>query len=171
MFKKVLIPFFIALIFMACCGLFIKLLGEKSSIIFAQRGKSEKEKENCIKLDFRFLEVSNAQYTSTSRQIEIFLDEKAFSEQNLKALFDYLSKEYPEPKRLTIGISTNWEQLPLPVDCSPGANGISDTSDQKPEMFDHYQARYYRDEKLEYFIYYPVLNTDKFKRVVLKGNR
>jgi hypothetical protein len=138
---------------------------------FAQTVVPQKEDENCSKLNFHFLEISNAQYTSVSRQVEIFLDEKAFSEKNLKILFEHLSAKYSDTKRLVISVSTNWEQLPLPFDCSPGANGLSDTSDQKPVSFKYHQARFFKDEKVEYFIYYPILNTEKFKRVILKDSR
>jgi hypothetical protein len=126
--------------------------------------------EECEKLNFHFIVLSNESYMSFSRTVFVFLDEKAFNENNLRNLFAHLSKQYADKKRLSIVVWANWEQLPLPFDCSPAANRLSDTSDQKPNNFDFHEATYYKDEKAEYFRYNPVLKTDNFKTVVIKKN-
>ncbi|MEP6847315.1 MAG: hypothetical protein ABI999_00550 [Acidobacteriota bacterium] len=106
-------------------------------------------------------------YTSIVRHIEIFLDEKAFSETNLKKLFEYLSKQNPDPVHLTVVVKTNWAQLPMASDC-PGY-GVSEQPPD-PHEYDYLQATYYRRKDQEYFRYSPAPHVDQayFKTVEMK---
>ena len=46
-------------------------------------------------MDFHYLELDKYSYeTSTLKHIEIFIDEKAFTEKNLSTLLGYLSDKY-----------------------------------------------------------------------------
>lgn len=130
-----------------------------------------KAKDDCVTIDFHYLIVGDAQYTPISRQLHVFLDEKAFSEKNLKTLFNYLAQEYyPGKKRLTISVSTNWNQFYLPPACGSRGIGAGDASNDadEPETFEYHKAEYFRDEKEEYFTYNPKLKTEKVKKIILK---
>lgn len=125
-------------------------------------------KKDCVTIDFHYLIIENEQRTSTVRHIEVFLDEKAFSEENLKTLFTYLSNKHPETKILVVVVKTNWRQLPLPSDC-PGIGRSNQPA--RPDEYDYHQATYYRNEKIEYFRYNPILKTEDFKEIILKGKK
>lgn len=129
---------------------------------------SQNDKNDCFKFKFHYLELENVLYTSVVRHIEIFLDEKAFSEENLKTLFIYLSKKNPEPVHLTVVVHTNWAQIWYPSDCPPVA--ISEQP-VRPDEYDYLQATYYRRAKVEYFKYSPAIKVDasEFKQVVLRN--
>jgi hypothetical protein len=117
-------------------------------------------------MDFHYLIVADEQRSSVVRHVEVFLDEKAFSEENLKKLFAHLSPKYPAT-RLIIEVFTDWNQLPLPSDC-PGA-GTSNMPD-RPDLYDYHQAIYYNLPEREYFRYNPTkkIHSSEFKTVVLK---
>jgi hypothetical protein len=123
--------------------------------------------EDCEKINFRFIVLGTETYTPVSRQVFVFLDEKAFSENNLQNLFVYLAKQYTDKKILIINVWTNWEQIPLPVDCT--YTGIPHTGNEKPEEFKFHYASYRQDDKGTFFIYNPVLNTEKYKKVIIKS--
>jgi len=155
-------------VYIACGQVTTKLADEESGNVAAQTPVVQKQTEDCVRFKFHYLETENALYSPVVRHIEIFLDEKAFSEENLKTLFEYLSEKNPEPKHLTVVVHTNWAQLGFPSDC-PGI-GMSNMP-ARPDEYDYHQAIYYRREKVEYFRYSPALKVDQsqFKMVVLRG--
>lgn len=122
----------------------------------------------CHPLDFRYFILFNEKWTAKVRRIHIFLDERAYSKENLSKLFRYFSDKNPNPKHLTIEVSTNWRQLP---DCAP--IGLTNQPD-KPDKYDYYQAvfsRRYRGGLVEFFHYYPKLKSPEYKEVIMKGRR
>jgi hypothetical protein len=127
---------------------------------------------DCRTMGFHYLVLENSQWTSTVRRIEVFLDEKAFSEKNLSELFGYLSDNNPEPKHLTIVVHTNWNQLPYPSDCPP--YGLTNQP-SKPDEYDYHQAIFYRREiqgvVKEVYEYNPTLHTSDVKTVSLKRQK
>src|SRR6266498_55846 len=63
-------------------------------------------------VEFHYLIYKDAAYDfgrpeTAMRQIRVFMDEKAFSEENLKKLFAVLSHGYPDPDFLTVLVITN----------------------------------------------------------------
>ncbi len=133
--------------------------------LFVNPALSQRTTVDCADINFHYLITSDAQDTSVSRSVEVFLDNAAFSEKNLKILFAHLAKRYSRTKILIITVVTNWEQLPLPADCRSA--GISDLS-TKPENFEYHEARYFRNQETEFFTYNPVLKTEDFKKVLLR---
>lgn len=133
----------------------------------ATTSTSEKMSSDCVTMNFHYLVTLNYLATPKARYIEVFLEEKAFSEENLKTLFTYISEKYPDPEYLTVKLQTNWNQLSLPSDC-PGS-GISNMPD-RPDKYDYYQAVFHRRGDQKYFRYNPTLKTSKFKEVVMKAN-
>lgn len=146
--------------------LYTKIQDENSDGLLMQTVIAQTDNNDCLTMDFRYLVISVARYTPVSQRVDVFLDDKAFSEKNLKTLFTHLAKRYSGTKILIIIVSTNWKQLPLSSDCPP--RGLSDTSSEAPEEFEYHQAEYFRNEEVEYFRYNPVLNTENFKKVILK---
>jgi hypothetical protein len=121
-------------------------------------------KADCVTMKFRYLVRNDYMSTPKMRYVDIFMDEKAFSEENLKTLFDYLSDKYTGPEDLTMVVVTNWNQLPLPTDCPP--SGISGLPD-KPDKYDYHQAIFHRRGINKYFRYNPVLKSSIFKKVIM----
>lgn len=120
-------------------------------------------------MDFHYLILENNLSSPKVRHIEIFLDEKAFSEENLTKLFRHISDKNPAPENLTVHVFTNWKQLPLPSDCPLIV--ISEQPKRLDEN-DYHKAVFYRRDRsggTEYFRYNPVLKTEDFKEVFLKG--
>jgi hypothetical protein len=122
---------------------------------------------DCVSMDFRFIELKDLAYsTSTLKHVEVFLDEKSFSEENLKLLLDYLSKEHAAWKYLVVEVKTNWAQIQPFSDC-PGT-GTSNMP-EPPDKYDYYQAVMYRSGENQFFNYYPKLKSQEIKTVVSKG--
>lgn len=135
---------------------------------YASRCNTSNTVDKCKMLGFRYLVISNELLSPNSRHIEIFLDEKAFSEKNLKILFTHFGTWYPEPYRITINVKTDWSQiqLPLPPECP--ALSDSGTGNDSPSNF--FEAVYYRrnvPQKKEIFRYRPNPNKSEFRTILL----
>jgi len=133
-----------------------------------------KNAEDCVTMNFHYLITLDFKPVANTQQIEVFLDEKAFNEENLKTLFSYLSDKNTEPKDLPNGsnliiiVKTNWQQLDLPSDCLPsGSSGEKGKTDTNNYHF----ARFYRRGENSYFGYNATLNTSKLKDVIMKGDK
>lgn len=165
---KVLVIYFSLFVCIACGQVVTKITADEPSKIPIQNSVVQKDKKDCVTFKFRYLEIENVLYTPGVRHIEIFLDEKAFSEENLKTLFEYISEKNPEPQHLTAIVHTNWTQLDFPSDC-PGS-GMSNMP-ARPDEYDYYQATYHRRAKVEYFDYSQKLkiHSSEFKRVILRN--
>lgn len=107
----------------------------------------------CVRFDFRWLELSNELYSSKFRHIDVFLDPKAFSEDNLRNLFEHLSKANGEPENLTVSVYTDWAQIDPAAPNCPGT-GISNMP-EPPDKYDYLQATFWRRGEREYFRYSP----------------
>lgn len=128
------------------------------------------DKNSCLTFNFRYLILSDERMSPTTRTIEVFTDEKAFNEENLRKLFRYLSDKNPDPdpetKRLNIFVYTDWKQLGFPSDCPPSAMSGGDSG---RDAYDYHWARFYRKEGREFFVYNPVKKEWKDKDVIMKG--
>src|SRR5688572_27733210 len=112
-----------------CLTLFVSSNASSHSVeaLFACNDSTD----DCVSFDFRWLEFQNVLFSKAVRHIEIFMDERAFSEKNLRALFVYLSKKNPKPGMLTISVRTSWAQLEPYSDCGDAISGEPD----KPDRF------------------------------------
>ncbi len=123
--------------------------------------------ENCVTLPFRFVVVRDTLKSANLRDIEILLDSKAYSVENLKILFSYLSEKNVEPQYLTITVYTEWSQLELPSDC-PGS-GHSGNHPSQQHKLDFHHAKYFRRGDNVFFRYSSALGTEKLETFVIKG--
>ena len=95
----------------------------------------------CPDLNFRYLETDRFLVTPNTTRVEIFMDNKAFTETNLTKLFSYLSDKYNETLNLTIIVYTDWSQIGLPVNCLDGAMSGGNSM---LEQYDFHEAIFYR---------------------------
>lgn len=127
---------------------------------------SPERQDKCKMPAFRFIELSeNGWESNGSRQVEVFLEGEAFSENNLEILFTFLSEKYRTTRRLVVKVSTDWEQLDFSANCEVSGRSSQDV---KPN-FKYRSAYYLRDEKIEYFRFYPFSGKDIFELRVIKG--
>jgi len=135
-------------------------------------GQNNKYLNNCdSNPKFRYIIVSNfvsdkKRSISSSREMLVFFDEKSFSEQNLRTLFNQLSEKYSNPYQLTIRVKTNWDDIPTPDEC----NRASSSQPDKKDIDDYHWAIFLRHNGNELFRYNPTLKDTNVKTVVLKGN-
>jgi hypothetical protein len=119
-------------------------------------------------LDFKFLIyqdriVDFGRPEIARRDLRVLMDERAFSEENLKRLFAVLSKGYPEPNFLKIWVITDLEQSRQP-------GRVETSSDPDLPGFDlHHFATYFRKNESEFFRYNPNPPQKDTKTVVFKG--
>lgn len=142
---------------------------EDQTLGFITKIQAQEKNHHCDVINFHYLIVRNYMMTEKVRRIEVFLDVKSFSEENLKILFAYLSEKNPMPDHLTIIVHTDWSQILIPSDCP--AMLISEQPDE-PNRYDYHRAVFARRKKervIEYFTYNPKLKTDEVKLVVIKG--
>lgn len=100
------------------------------------------------------------------RYVEVLLDEKAFSEETLKALFKLVSKRFPKPNDMDVYIWTNLEQVDTPEEKDEPK--VSEAPDN-PALDKYPTALLIRKDGNELFRYtLKAPNTD-MKTVVIKG--
>ena len=137
-----------------------------------QTSKAETMPEDCTTLKFRYLIIDDSMVTPNTRNIEVFLDDKAFNEENLKALFRFLSDKNPDPNELPnnlmVFVKTDWNQMPFSSDCPP--SGFSG-GDAGKDRYDYHWANFYRRQGKESFVYNPTKKVWKDKDVIMKGNK
>src|SRR3712207_5514593 len=92
--------FFLLLICLACALIVSNTESKAYLKENTQTTLSEKKTEDCVTMKFRYLITQDYKSTPNTRHIEFFLDKKAFTEENLKTPFNYLSSKYPEPNSL-----------------------------------------------------------------------
>ncbi len=120
---------------------------------------------DCKRFEFRYLVVANDLYSANLRHVDVFIDDSAFAEDNLKELFIYLSNKFPDPADLTVEVNTSWRQLPLPSDCP--ATAMSSQA-ARWKNFDYHGAIFYRRGERSYFRFNPDLKVKEEKTVVLE---
>lgn len=75
--------------------------------------RTQKPSATLPNLAFRYV-IVNSYFLHNGRLVTVFMDHKSFSETNLRELFALLSKRFPKPDTLTVGVFTSLEQLPTP---------------------------------------------------------
>jgi len=121
----------------------------------------------CKHFQFHWLELRNEKYSESIRHIEVFMDADAFSESNLKELFDYLSKTNPDPVGLIVVVYTDWSQFQTPSPNCPGF-GCGECNSEPPR-YDHQEATYWRRPEREYFRYSVKPNSPDSKTVIIRS--
>ena len=134
-------------------------------------------------ITFKVNEVLNSSSGNTafdSRRIYILLEEKDFTIENLKRMFEFLSNKYPVPKLLNIKVFSDSKRLKQMIDYdNPGFSiSFADTKAGKKaqKKFDEerypklkgFYAEYYKDAESESFDYNPVKDVNKLVRIKLK---
>ena len=97
-----------------------------------------------------------------ARQLVIFLDERAYSKENLRKLFIYISNRYPAPENMFVSLETSWDRVRASNDFCPG----SAISGSRPYLY--YSATYHRDESGERFYYVPKIGATNQEKVWIK---
>jgi hypothetical protein len=136
-------------------------------------GQSKGTDDSCNrKIEFKYVVVQNSvtkerNASDDTREMWIFLDERAFSEENLRLLFEHVGKKYSSPGKLYVWVETHWDDVPnSDLDCKGYA--ISEGPDRADEK-DHHRATYFRTAEVELFRYNPKLKSSEIKTVVLRG--
>lgn len=156
------------------------LFAVSAAATHAQIGSPSRDSESCIRkvvsksgdscetFSFRWIELDNYMLSPSNRRIEIFLDPTAFSEANLRSMFEHLSRKTPSPQNLTINVRTSWNQLEPNSDCP--AVVISGRPDPI-DLYDYLSAFYWRRADREYFRYSPAVKVheSKWTQVIIRA--
>ena len=105
---------------------------------------------------FRYVIIENrldedANPGEKRRVVEVLLDRRAFSEKNLRILFQLVSKRFADDDLLDVWVHTSLEQAPTPEERDAGAT--SEDPDESTKHF--YWAWYLRSSDDEFFRYSP----------------
>ena len=103
------------------------------------------------------------------RLLFVLIDAEAYSEQNLRELFQLVSKRFPQPVQLWITVCTNLRQIPTPeeidyLSAHPDDNSIIESLDVEK----YPGAEYARSKEAEYFEYSPGAGQPK-KTIIMAG--
>ncbi len=105
--------------------------------------------------------------TRKSRGVDVLLDPKSFSEENLKQLFALLSKRFPEPTELLVSVYTDLEDIMTPEEGDfIWENCTLDLAKLTPK---YPWAFYMRTSDSEHFTYHTKQPNEQPKQVVLRG--
>ena len=120
---------------------------------------------------FRYIIVDNKVINEMDRKLArrtvgVLLDEEAFSEGTLHALFELVSKRFPEPYRLEISVYTSLKQLKTPEEAEAGLK--SESTDDNAEFHKHYWAVFVRSQDDIFFRYNAAMPSRDIKTVRLK---
>ena len=128
------------------------------------RDPAMKSATQCGEIKFHYLVTQNELMSESVRQLTVFLDPTAFSEQNLQILFKNLSNKFAQPKGLVVIVETSWSRLALPDGCPIGVSSAPYDSTEN----DSHRAIFRRLGSALEFRYNPMLKTEKWKQVRLE---
>jgi hypothetical protein len=119
--------------------------------------------------NFRYLIISDV-LLHNGRLVFALLDEKSFSEENLKELFRLISKRFPKPDELHVAVFTNLEQVETPEEAD-FYKGLSPEIEIPSNVnVDRYpSATYVRSKGNESFSYSVVSPIRVEKTIIIKG--
>jgi hypothetical protein len=150
----------------AICGLgllYVPGLADSNSTAKNQNDKSDQ----VLRAQFRYVIVSSSVNRELNcRDVEVLLDETAFSEETLAQLYQLISKRYPKPRWMFVNVATSLKQISTPEE--KDAPVISE-SDHVPELDPHPRAVLIRQGDSELFRYTVNPPSTKMKTVILKG--
>jgi len=102
--------------------------------------------------------IRSNQIKYKQRSVDILIDEKDFSVENLKLLMNSLFMTYPTPKRLSVFVATNTSQFDLAEYVDPS---------KRPGAFHPYGGLYRQKDKD--FLRYKFPN-EKLQTIIIKEN-
>ena len=115
-------------------------------------GQKGKQSGNVKSPPLRYVFIENRIDDGGDRRIlQVLMDEKAFSERNLRILFELIGKRFPNDD-LVVSVFTSLEDAPTPEERDEGS--ISEETESRPVK--HYWAVYLRHEGYDFFRYSPV---------------
>ncbi len=101
------------------------------------------------------------------RQVWVLMEDKAFTEENLKSLYQLVVKRFPEPYQMNIWVYTNLGDVPTPEEADEG--GMSEVKDAPP-LSGAPTAVCVRNEKTEYINYfYPTPKGQEHGKIVIRA--
>ena len=106
-------------------------VGVGSASVYAQSPK--RTEYNSFRSKFRYVVVYSELERSVkkgkydTRFVDVLIDKRAFSVQNLRILFDLLSKRFPKPHTLFVTVYTDLEDIETPEEHERGR--FSETTD------------------------------------------
>jgi hypothetical protein len=122
---------------------------------------------------FRYVIVNNRTIGRSPRRmdghrlVEVLLDDKAFSEDNLRELFKRVSRRFPAPRVLSVDVYSSLEDVKTPEE-REGAQMSEGPDDPRADTY--HRALYLRDNSgNEWFSYNPHPPTRERRWVILKG--
>lgn len=129
------------------------------------------KKQPVFRSEFRYVILSNdiesVGRKYRTRSIEVLLDPNAFSEPNLRDLFELLLNRYPKPDWMFVDVVTNLEQVATPEEAERDIT-MSHT-DNHPEFDKYNNAILIRQGKDEFFRYTIKAPGTEMNTVVIKG--
>jgi hypothetical protein len=134
--------------------------------------KSEKEE---VAAQFRLRTTSTFRYVIVRnevakarpvRQVWVLMEEKAFTEENLKFLYQLVTKRYPEPYQMDIWVYTSLADVPTPEEADePGMSEVKDA----PPLSGFPIAICVRNDYNEYInFYYPSPKGQEHGQIVIR---
>jgi hypothetical protein len=124
--------------------------------------------------DFRYIVLSTEVRSFGDvkvRGVVVLLDEAAFSEDNLRRLFELLSKRYPDPEWMDAHVLTSLEQVQTPEEHDVYGNAsIQGGFGNLIRYNDFNRAIFFRYGEKQFFRYTSNLGSgENLKTVVIKG--
>jgi len=101
------------------------------------------------------------------RQVWVLMEERAFTEKNLKSLYQLVIKRYPEPYQMDIGVYTSLADVPTPEEADePGESEVKDA----PPLSGAPTAVCVRNDYNEYInFYYPTPKGQEHGQIVIRA--
>jgi len=132
-------------------------------------GQSLQDDRKTSESHFRYVIIENRLDEDTKtedkrRVVEVLLDKKAFSERNLRLLFQLVSKRFADDELLDVWVHTSLEQAPTPEERDKG--GTSEDPDRSTKR--DYWAAYLRSTDDEYFRYSPPKDKSDIKTIQIR---
>ena len=104
-----------------------------------------------------------------ARQVRVLTEEKAFTEENLKSLYQLVAKRYPEPYYLNLWVYTSLQDVPTPEEAD-GDKGMSEVKDAPP-LSGAPTAVCVRNDATEYInYYYPTPKGQEHGKIVIRAH-
>jgi hypothetical protein len=103
-----------------------------------------------------------------ARQVWVLIEEKAFTEENLKSLYQLVTKRYPEPYYLNIWVYTSLQDVPTPEEADRD-EGMSEVKDAPP-LSGAPTAVCVRNDANEYInYYYPTQKGQEHRKIIIRA--
>jgi hypothetical protein len=111
-------------------------------------------------------EIDNSLGEKGARNVQVLLDDAAFSENTLKELFSLLIKRYPEPDWIYVWVVTSLHQVATPEEAD--LPQLSE-SNSNPDYDKYHHAVLIKQGEDEFFRYFPNPPSAQMKTVVIRG--